>query len=64
MVSFQLSLACDEVAKEKHIHVPSFGSFRSLCFITKRMRRHLLSPVSAECGLIKEKMILFYNLFH
>ena len=61
--AFELNLGFDEVAKEKrNTFMVPLGGFRSL--ITKRTRRHLLNPVSAECGLIKEKMTLYYNLFH
>ena len=52
--AFQLSLGFDEMAKEKrNTFTPPLDSFRSL--ITSRIRRHLLNPVSAESGLIKEK---------
>ena len=64
--AFQPSRGCDEVAREagKHIRGASFDSSRLLCFRAhERKRRHLLSPVSAECGLIKEKIILYYGLF-
>lgn len=57
--AFQLSLGADEVAKEmRNTFMVPCSTVSNHHFITKRMRRHLLSSVSAQCDPVKKKMIL------
>lgn len=44
--------------------VPSFSRFTLLVFQKAEEWRRPFRRVSVESGLIKEKTILYYNLFH
>lgn len=59
-----LGLRRDEEA-DKRVHAHSRSAASDLClFVTMEKQRRLLTPVSAECGLIREKITPGRNSCH